>query len=184
MLSHRAWQNRFGADLSVVGRVVRLGTTEHTVIGVTPESFVVNEWMQAPELYVAATQRGLVQPGQGDGLTDRNREQFLLLGRLRLGVTTVADARANLSVLTRALATEYPNSMEHSELWVMEERRARPLPSSAGFMAPMMTIVMALATLVLLIACANVATLLVGPWHRSSAGDGVTCGIGARRSCA
>ena len=117
VLSHRAWQNRFGADPSVVGRVVRLGTTAHSVIGVTPESIVFTDQMFAPELYAPITRMGLVGGDRGDPLTDRNRESFWLMGRLRSGVT-VAQARVNLSVLTTALATAYPDSMEHSELWV------------------------------------------------------------------
>ena len=75
---------------------------------------------------------------------------------------TSRDARANLGVLTRALATESPDSMEHSELWVVDERRARPAPLVAELMAPLLITVMALASLVLLIACANVGTLLFG----------------------
>ena len=60
VLSYRAWQNRFGADPSVVGTIVRLGTTAHTVIGVTPESFVFTDTLLAPELYVPIAQLGLV----------------------------------------------------------------------------------------------------------------------------
>ena len=161
VLSHRAWQNRFAGDPSVVGTVVRLGTTEHTVIGVTAKVFAFTEWGVAPELYAPDTQFGLVGADRGDHLTDRNREPFQLIGRLRSGVT-VAEARANLGVLATALATEYPDSMAHSELWVEQERRARPVPYYASFTPLLMTLVMALASLVLLIACANVATLLIG----------------------
>ena len=156
--------------------VVRLGTTAHTVIGVTPESFVFTDQLFAPELYAPITRIGLVgadrgyapvtQTGRvgadrGDPLRDWNREWCWLMGRLRSGVS-VAEARANLSVLTTALATAYPDSMEHSELWVELERRARPFPAAAPLVAPMMTLVMGLASLVLLIACANVGTLLIG----------------------
>ena len=161
VLSYRSWQNRFGADPAVVGRSVRLGTAELTVIGVAPESFVFTDYSIAPELYVPTTQSGLVSQDTGDGLADRNQEQFQLLGRLRSGLT-VQDARVNLSVLTTALAAEYPESMEQSELWVEQERRARPFPESARFVVPLLTVVMVLAGLVLLIACANVTTLLIG----------------------
>lgn len=55
---------------------------------------------------------------------------------------TVAEARAHLSVLTTALAAEYPDSMKDSELWIREERRARPLPAFAGLMTVLLTMVM------------------------------------------
>ena len=180
VLSHRAWQNRFGADPSVVGRVVRLDATAHTVIGVTPESFVFTDTMIAAELYAPATQVETAAAVRGDPLTDRNQERFQLIGRLKRDVT-VAEARANLSVVTTALATEYPDSMEHSELWVQAERRARPLPGIASYTALLMTLVMALASLVLLIASGNVATLLIGRGISRQRELALRAGLGATR---
>jgi putative ABC transport system permease protein len=171
VLSHRAWQNRFGADPSVVGRVVRLDTTAHTVIGVTPECLTFKNYGVTPELYVV---------DRSDGLTNRRQETFSLIGRLRPGVT-VAAARANLSVLTTALGTEYPDSMEHSELWVEAERRARPWPGLARTVALMTTLVMTLASLVLLIACAIVATLLVARGIARQREMALRAGLGATR---
>ena len=180
MLSHRAWQTRFGADPSVVGRVVRLGTTQQTIIGVTPASFVFTDLFAVPELYVPATQFGLVGANRSDLLTDRSREVFSLIGRLRPGVT-LAAARANLSVLHTALAAEYPEAMEYSELVVEPERRARPTPEVASLYALLMAFVMAVASLVLLIACANVATLLIGRGVNRQREMALRAGLGATR---
>lgn len=141
----------------MVGRVVRLDPTEHTVIGVTPESFAFTDTMVAPKLYAPATQRGQVGADRGDWLTDGNQERFQLIGRMRPRVT-VADARAHLSVLTTALATRYPDSMEHSAPWVELKRHTRPFPQAAIYMALLLTIVMALALLACLIPSRRAAT--------------------------
>ena len=66
-------------------------------------------------------------------LTEWDRELFWLMGRLKSGVT-VAEARASLGVLTTALATEYPAEMGDSELWVEQERRARPSPDTTLYL--------------------------------------------------
>ena len=176
VLSHRAWQNHFGADPSVVGRIVRLNTTAYTVIGVAPASFVFTDDLLSPDVYAPVTQM------TGLDLTDRNQEHFQLIGRLRPGVTVI-EARANLSVLTAALATEYPDSMEHSELWVEPERRARPKPDAASDFARLMALLMALASLVLLIACANVGTLLIGRGLGRQREMALRAGLGATRRC-
>ena len=180
VLSHRGWQTRFGGDPSVVGRVVRLGPVEHTVIGVMPESFTGADGVIPSNLFVPATQIQQIRSDWDGLLTNRNREAFYLMGRLRSGVT-VAEARAHLDVLAAAIATEYPDSSEYCALYVVPERQARPVPNAARHAPILMTIVMALASLVLLIACANVGTLLIGRGISRQREMALRAGLGASR---
>ncbi len=180
VLSHRGWQTRFNGDPSVVGRVVRLGPVEHTVIGVMPESFTGADGVIPANLFVPATQIQQIRSDWDGLLTNRNREAFYLMGRLRSGVTVV-EARAHLDVLAAAIATEYPDSSEHSALYVVPERQARPVPNAARHAPILMTIVMALASLVLLIACANVGTLLIGRGISRQREMALRAGLGATR---
>ena len=127
VLTHHAWQTRFGGDAAVLGKVVRLGRASMTVIGITPEAFVGTNGLVPVELFVPATEGALVELGWTNLLTDRREELFFLTGRLRPGAT-VAEAAAQLDVLAGALAAEHPGreSPQRAPCRVRLVRDARP----------------------------------------------------------
>ena len=181
VLTHQAWQTRFGGDAAVLGKVVRLGPVRMTVIGITPEPFAGVNGLAPVEAFVPATEGALVEPERMDELlTDRLEEEFFLTGRLRPGVS-VAEAAAQLDVLADALAAEHPDASRHSELHVVSERDARPFINASRHTAPLMTVVMGLASLVLLVAVANVGTLLVGRGIARRRELALRAGLGATR---
>ena len=180
VLAYHAWQSRFGGDPAVLGQVVRLGPANMTVIGITPEDFIGTNGLVPAELFVPATEGALVEPGWTELLTNRLPESFVLTGRLRPGVT-VGEAAAQLDVLAAALAAEHPDASAHSELYVIAERAARPVPNASRHTRPLMGVVMGLASLVLLIAMANVGTLLVGRGVERRQEMALRAGLGATR---
>ena len=182
VLTYHAWQTRFGGDATILGKAVRLGRASMTVIGVTPEPFEGVNGFVPVEAFVPATEAALVEPGWRwtEFLTDRMEESFFLTGRLRSGVT-FAEAAAQLDVLSAALAAEHPDASRHSELHVVSERDSRPYPGASRHIAPLMTAVMGLASLVLLIAVANVGTLLVGRGIARRQEMALRAGLGATR---
>ena len=182
VLTHHAWRTRFGGDASILGTAVRLGRASMTVIGITPEPFDGVNGLMTVEAFVPATEAALVEPGPRwtELLTDRREEAFFLTGRLRPGVT-FAEAAAQLDVLAAALATEHPDASRHSELYVVSERDSRPYPGASRHIAPLMTALMGLASLVLIIAVANVGTLLVGRGIARRREMALRAGLGATR---
>ena len=113
-------------------------------------------------------------------MTNRLPERFLLTGRLRAGAT-VAEAAAQLDVIADALAAEHPDASRDSELHVVAERHARPEPNASRHARPLLSVVMGLATLVLLVAVANVGTLLVGRGVARRQEMALRAGLGATR---
>ena len=150
------------------------------VIGIMPEAFTGASGVAPGELYALATEGALVEPGWTELLTNRLPERFVLTGRLRAGVT-VGEAAAQLDVLADALAAEHPDASRDSELYVVAERHARPEPGASRYARPLMSVVMGLATLVLLVAIANVGTLLVGRGVARRQEMALRAGLGATR---
>ena len=178
VLTHRAWQTRFGGDPDVLGQVVRLGPRNLTVIGITPEAFVGTGGLLPVELFVLATEGALVEPGWTELLTNRLPERFVLTGRLRPD-GTVGEAAAQLDVLADTLAAEHPDASRDSRLHVVAERDARPVPNASRHTRPLMSVVIGLASLVLLIAITNVSTLLVGRGVARGREMALRAGLGA-----
>jgi putative ABC transport system permease protein len=147
LLGHRLWKRRFHGDSTVVGRVVRLGQSQVTVVGVMPDGFVfpVNHDIWTP------LRMAVAEPGTGSHVRS--------FGRLRSGIT-LAAAQSELTALTQRSASEYPKRYAHlaaqalpyaqSIIWISPDVLARAgLYSINGFGA-----------LLLLLVCGNVALLM------------------------
>lgn len=151
VLSHGAWRRRFGADADIIGRNITLGEEPHTVIGVMPEGFnlILSFWdPEKVELW-------LPYPFMSDPPQERRAKRLSAIARLRPEVT-LDQARAEIDTITRRLEEQYPESNTgwrgivnpyHSDL--------------VGYVRSYLLLLLGAVSFVLLIACANVANLLL-----------------------
>lgn len=160
VLSYQFWQKRFGGNKRVVGQTVQVNNHPFTIIGVAPEEYVGAYYWLKPDFYIPLSAVGLLDPGQKDTLTDRKAAFLRVLGYLQPGVTTT-QAMAAAEPIDRQLAHDYPEFHKGLSLLVLRELDARPEPGISAFMSTAMLIFMFLVGLVLLIACANVANLIL-----------------------
>jgi len=145
MLSHDVWQRRYRGDPAVVSRSIKVNGKPHTVIGVMPPRFSFPE-----------TQKVWIPLGP-DAATDKRDARYLFIfGRLKPGVD-LTQARAELLAIASALSAQYPST---NDGWSVMVQRITDkfIPSSVRLVLATM---MGAVTLVLLVACANVANLML-----------------------
>jgi predicted permease len=160
VLGYKFWQRRFGGDPAVVGRTVLVNQHPFTILGVAPEGYHGAYYFLEPDFYLPLTTLGLLDANQADDLNKRSSPFLHVLGRLQPGITP-AQAAAAAEPTARRLAQEFSDSHKDMSLLVMPELSARPEPGLGGFMSTAVVVFMALVGLVLLIACANVANLIL-----------------------
>jgi len=146
VLSHKLWTQRFGADPSIVGRTVPINGESHEIIGVMPASFT-------PGLVTnAALWRPLrLNPAN----PSRNSAVFRTIGRLKRGVT-LPQARAALAMLAKRLEAAHPESDTGNAI--------NPVPlqeQRVGTLRPALFVLLGAVGFVLVIACVNIANLLL-----------------------
>jgi putative ABC transport system permease protein len=142
------WRTRFGGDPSLVGRVVRLDGRPHTVIGIMPRAFDFPPGGNATDVWV------LLHPGE-DMINARGAHFLNVVGRLKDGVS-LEQATAQLVAVAARLEKEYPNEQTGRSVLVQPLRE-----SLVGRVRPALLILFGAVALVLLIACANMANLLL-----------------------
>jgi predicted permease len=159
VLSHAYWQRRFGGDASIVGNAVSINGRAFTVIGVAPEGFRGTYFIADTQVFIPLAMAGVNQE-YANLMKKRDEHTLHTLVRLRPGVSR-QQAQAALEVVTRRLAEEYPSTNKTNRLFVLPEYLARPEPQSGNQVPLTAAIFMGLAGLVLLVACVNVANLLL-----------------------
>jgi predicted permease len=163
VLNYATWQVRFGAAEDVVGRTLIVNNVPLTIVGIAPPAFIGINAIFGPNLWVPpAAAEHLLAKEFHDILTTRRRGPFSAVGRLKPGVSR-AQAQANLTTIAAALARAYPDINDGYTA------TARPIAdvifsSAATGTQPVMfggLLLLAVVGVVLLIACSNVANLLL-----------------------
>jgi predicted permease len=178
VLAYDTWEQHFSADPNIIGRTIRLNDIEFTVIGVTPKKFSGIYPVVHPDLYIPMMMLPRVATGDFNPLERRDDRGFTVKGRLKPGVS-LAQANAELATIASGLAATYPDTNRNHGVLIRTEVQARVAQSPPN--AAMTGMLMAIAGLVLIIACANVANLLLSRARSRTREMAVRLAIGASR---
>jgi predicted permease len=159
VLGYSYWKAHFGGDPGIVGRKVSVDGRPITIVGVAPQGFNGQASLLDIQAYLPLGM-AILDGNPNDFMTSRSFRNFVLLGRLRSDVT-LAQAQASLSVVARRLAEDHPREDEDLSLYVYPELRARPNPDPKNTFIVISGLFLSLAILVLLLACVNVANILL-----------------------
>ena len=159
VLSYHLWQKHYGGDASIVGKSIELNKHPYTVIGVAPPSFQGTQTGTRADLWLPIMMAQQFVSGDVNFLQDRATSWMMAVGHLKPGMSRT-EASGDLDALYGRIAAQYPDShhgTSHATLYPMWRA-----PWGANYyLGTLLFILMAISGIVLLLACANVANLLL-----------------------
>jgi predicted permease len=156
VISYRLWQTHFGANPGVVGQTIEINQHPYTIVGVTPPLFQGSQTGLRFEIWVPIMMEAQFMP-QGDLLHDHHEFWLLAFGRLKPGVA-LKQAQREMTVLLKREVKNYPEEHKGHDSVTVYPLWRNPYGMNY-FLANLLPLLMGIAGLVLLLACANVANL-------------------------
>jgi predicted permease len=180
VLGHGTWRTMFGGDPSVIGRSIVLNGRSYEIVGVAGAGFRGPIAVLEPALWVPLMQLDHFMPGTLDYFDARGNSFLLSFARLRPGVT-VAQARARMTALVAELREEFPGSYADQGIHIVPQEEAGINPQWQGAQRALSAVMMAVVGVLLLIACVNVANLMMARARARSREMAVRLSLGAGR---
>ena len=190
VLSHEYWRTRFGASADVLGKTMVINGQAMAIVGVAPEGFTGTTTGSRPSVFVPLTMRGFMSPGSEKSFDNRLSYWLYLFARRKPGVT-IDQARAALDTQYRAIVNDVEAPLQkgmsdptlarfRAKSLTMEPGQRGQSSVHAEASTPLLML-FSLTGVVLLIACANIANLLLARSASRSKEMAVRLSIGASR---
>mgnify|MGYP001305615053 CR=1 FL=1 len=160
VLSYSTWQTRFGGDPEIVGRRVVVNGREMEIVGVASRDFRGAMPMLEPTLWVPLMQLDQIRPGSEGALLARNTRFMNGIARLAPGIDK-PQADERIGAVMAAMREAFPEIYEETEFHLIRQSEAGIHPSFRNAQVALSGVVLAVGSLLLLIACVNVANLLL-----------------------
>lgn len=162
VLSHGFWKKRFAADPNIAGKEVRLNGHDFTIIGVARQGFSGTRFVGfIPDVWMPIAMHTQIVAGSEGWLESRGGQSFNVNGRLKPGVT-IEQATSAMNTYAQQLAVAYPRTNANISVGMVPGgSKTQPALTLLGYIPIVAALMMGIVGLVLLIACANVANLLL-----------------------